>query len=256
MKDSEIKTMNRSFGKLEDRRAKILDDELTLKLKKHVKTIRKHSIANMEQLIGKATKKLEANDIEVIYAETSENALEAIYNIVKDHSIIAKSKSNTAGEIGLSQFLESKGIQVVETDLGDRIVQLDPSTQPSHPIGPASHLKMKNIAETISKEFNIEVKPEPRNILNIIKEDVLLKLSKCSIGITGANSIAADDGSILTVHNEGNITMVSMLDTHIIIAGIDKLVETIEDTISVVKLETIFASGKEVPAYECYFIPI
>ena len=108
---------------------------------------------------------------------------------------------------------------------------------------------MKEIAEIISKEFNIDVKPEPRTILNIIKEYILLKLSNCSIGITGANSIAADDGSILTVHNEGNITMVSMLDTHIIIAGIDKLVETIEDTISVVKLETIFASGKEVPSY-------
>ena len=83
--------------------------------------------------------------------------------------------------------------------MGDRIVQLDPDTRPSHPIGPASHLRTKTIAEIISKEFNIEVKPEPRNILNIIKEDVLLKLSNCSIGITGANSVAADDGSILTV---------------------------------------------------------
>lgn len=78
MKDSEIKTMNRSFRKLEDRRAKILDDEHTLKLKKNVKAIREHSIANIEQLIRKATEKLEANDIEVIYAEKSENALEAI----------------------------------------------------------------------------------------------------------------------------------------------------------------------------------
>ena len=249
MKKSEINAMNKSFGILEERRAKILDDDRTLNLKKRVKDIREHSIANMEELIKKATKKLEKNDVEVICAEKSENALEAIYNIVKDHSMVAKSKSNTAGEIGLSEFLESKGIQVVETDLGDRIIQLDPDTRPSHPIGPASHLRMETIAEIISKEFNIEVKPEPRTILNIIKEDVLLKLSNCSIGITGANSVAADDGSILTVHNEGNISMVSMLDTHIVIVGIDKLVETIEDAVSVVKLETIFASGKTVPAY-------
>lgn len=249
MKKSEIEAMNRSFGILEDRKAKILDDERTVQLKERVKEIRKHSIRNMNELVDKGTKMLQENGIEVVYAAKSEDALEAIYSIVNHNSMIAKSKSNTAGEIGLSEFLEAKGVKVVETDLGDRIVQLNPDTKPSHPIGPASHLTMEDIAKIISNEFSIEVKPEPRAILNIIKEDVLLKLSNCNIGITGANSVAADDGSVLTVHNEGNINLVSMLDTHIIIVGIDKLVETIEDAVSVVKLETIYASGKTVPAY-------
>lgn len=249
MKKSEIQAMNRSFGILEERRAKILDDERTIKLKERVKLIREHSINNLEELIEKATVKLQENGVEVVFAEKSENALEAIYSIVKDQTMVAKSKSNTAGEIGLSEFLEDKGVNVVETDLGDRIVQLDPNSRPSHPIGPASHLRMDDIARIISNEFKIDVKPEPRAILNIIKEEVLLKLTKCNVGITGANSVAADDGSILTVHNEGNINLVSMLDTHIVIVGIDKLVETIEDAVSVVKLETIFASGKTVPAY-------
>lgn len=249
MKKSEIQAMNRSFGILEERRAKILDDERTIQLKERVKAIREHSINHMEELIEKATLRLQENGVEVVLAEKSENALEAIYSIVKDQKMVAKSKSNTAGEIGLNEFLEDKGVKVVETDLGDRIVQLDPDSRPSHPIGPASHLRMDDIAKIISNEFKINVKPEPRVILNIIKEEVLLKLSKCSVGITGANSVAADDGSILTVHNEGNINLVSMLDTHIVIVGIDKLVETIEDAVSVVKLETIFASGKTVPAY-------
>jgi L-lactate dehydrogenase complex protein LldG len=249
MKKSEIKAMNRSFGILEERRAKILDDERTLTLKDRVKEIREHSIKNMDELIEKGTKKLQENGVEVIYADKSEDALEVIYSIVGNQTMIAKSKSNTAGEIGLSEFLEGKGVTVVETDLGDRIVQLDPDSRPSHPIGPASHLRIDDIAKIIRNEFNIDLKPDPRNILNIIKEDVLSKLSMCSIGITGANSVAADDGSILTVHNEGNISLVSMLDTHIVIVGIDKFVETIEDAVSVVKLETIFASGKTVPAY-------
>ena len=249
MKKSEIQAMNRSFGILEERRAKILDDERTIKLKERVKLIREHSINNLEELIEKATVKLQENGVEVVFAEKSENALEAIYSIVKDQTMVAKSKSNTAGEIGLSEFLEDRGVNVVETDLGDRIVQLDPNSRPSHPIGPASHLRMDDIARIISNEFKIDVKPEPRAILNIIKEEVLLKLTKCNVGITGANSVAADDGSILTVHNEGNINLVSMLDTHIVVVGIDKLVETIEDAVSVVKLETIFASGKTVPAY-------
>ena len=249
MKKSEITAMNKSFGILEERRAKILDDDRTILLKEHVKEIRKHSIKNMDQLLDKAVKKLQKNGLEVVLAEKSEDALETIYSIVKDESIVAKSKSNTAGEIGLSEFLEDNNVQVVETDLGDRIIQLHPNSKPSHPIGPASHLRMEDIANIISNEFNMEIKPDPRAILNIIKDDVILKLSKCNIGITGANSVAADDGSILIVHNEGNISLVSMLDTHIIIVGIDKFVETIEDAVSVVKLETIFATGKTVPAY-------
>jgi L-lactate dehydrogenase complex protein LldG len=249
MKRSEIKAMNRSFGILEDRKSKILDDDRTINLKERVKEIREHSINNMDHLIDKGTKRLHENGVEVIYAEKSYDALEAIYSIVNDQSIIAKSKSNTAGEIGLTEFLQDKGVEVIETDLGDRIVQLDPDSKPSHPIGPASHLRIDDIAEIISKEFNTEVKPEARAILNIIKEDVLLKLSNCNVGITGANSVAAEDGSILTVHNEGNINLVSMLDTHIVIVGIDKFVETIEDAVSVVKLETVYATGKTVPAY-------
>ena len=249
MKKSEIIAMNRSFRTLGERRDKIIDDERTVKLQKHVKKIREYSIKNMDLLVRKAVKNLEENGVEVILAEKSEDALNAVYSIVKDESVVAKSKSNTMGEIELSEFLEDKGVQVVETDLGDRIVQLDPDSKPSHPIGPASHLRMDDIAKIISNEFNIDIKPEPRAILNIIKEDVLLKLTKCNIGITGANSVAAEDGSVLTVHNEGNINLVSMLDIHIIIVGIDKLVETIEEAVSVVKLETIFASGKTVPAY-------
>ena len=249
MKKSEIEAMNRSFGILEERRSKILDYDSTILLKERVKKIREHSLKNLDLLIDKGIKKLQKNGVEVILAEKSENALEEIYSIVKDESMVAKSKSNTAGEIGLSQFLEDRNVHVVETDLGDRIVQLHPNSKPSHPIGPASHFRMEDIAEIISNEFNIDIEPDPRAILNLIKEDVLKKLSQCNIGITGANSVAADDGSILIVHNEGNVSLVSMLDTHIIILGIDKFVETIEEAVSVVKLETIFATGKTVPAY-------
>ena len=161
MKKSEIQAMNRSFGILEERRAKILDDERTIQLKERVKAIREHSINHMEELIEKATIRLQENGVEVVLAEKSENALEAIYSIVNDQKMVAKSKSNTAGEIGLNEFLEDKGVKVVETDLGDRIVQLDPDSRPSHPIGPASHLRMDDIAKIISNEFKINVKPEP-----------------------------------------------------------------------------------------------
>jgi L-lactate dehydrogenase complex protein LldG len=249
MKQSEIKAMNRSFGILDGRKSNILHSKRTEELKERVNQIRKFSIDNMEELVSRGIEKLEENGVEVVTADKPEDALESIYSIVHDQIIVAKSKSNTAGEIGLTEFLEFKGVSVIETDLGDRIVQLDPNSRPSHPIGPASHLRMDDIAIILSKHYGVDVEPEPRTILNTVKDDVVKNISKCSVGITGANSVAADDGSIVTVHNEGNISLVSMLDTHIILVGIDKFVETIEDAVSVVKLETIYASGKTVPAY-------
>lgn len=249
MSDIEIEAMNQSFSILDKRRKELLGKEKTENLKNRVIRIREDSIEHLRQLKKIAIENLTKNGIEVIYAEDSLTALNAIYDIVKNEKIVAKSKSNTAGEIGLSEYLEDKGVQVLETDLGDRIVQFTPQKKSSHPIGPASHLKMDDIAQITSERFNCEVKAEPRQILNIIKQDVLENLAQCRVGVTGANSLAAEDGSVVMVHNEGNITLVSMLDIHIVIVGVDKLVRTIEDAISVVKLETIYATGKTVPAY-------
>jgi L-lactate utilization protein LutB len=187
--------------------------------------------------------------MEVIYASDADEALKAIYAIVKDEKNVAKSKSNTASEIGVSDLFKEKGIKLIETDLGDRIVQFTTKKKSSHPIGPAAHLDMGDIAELLSKEFNRPVKEDPQEILNLVRQDVLEEIERCNMGITGANSLAAEDGSLVMVHNEGNISLVSMLDTHIIIVGVDKLVRTIEESISVVKLETIYATGKKVPAY-------
>lgn len=252
MDKSKLNAMRKSFGILEQRKKKLLEDdyERINELKEHVKSIREYSIYNLEELIETAKKRFEENGIELIYAENSQAALDNIYGIIKDESIVAKSKSNTANEIGLSDFLKNKEIELVETDLGDRIVQLDSESKgPSHPIGPAAHLSMEKIAQIVSERFGVDVKPEPRAILDIIKNDVENRLSKCHVGITGANTVAADDGSLIMVHNEGNISLVSMKDTHIVVCGIDKLVRTIEEGISVVKLETIFATGKKTPAY-------
>ncbi len=249
MNQSEIDAMNRSFTILDRRRRALMENEETDKLKDVVKKIREYSISHLDELLKMGIKKLEDNGIEVFFAEGSDEALNTIYSIIGTEKMVAKSKSNTAGEIELLEFLENKGVEVLETDLGDRIIQFTPQRMSSHPIGPASHLSMQEIAKIVSKKFKQDVKAEPREILNIIKENVLEELSRCKVGITGANSLAVEDGSVVMVHNEGNISLVSMLDTHIIIVGIDKLVRTIEEAISVVKLETIYASGKTTPAY-------
>lgn len=249
MNESEINAMQNSFKILEERRRKLLDNEKTRNLKEHVRNIREYSVDHLDELKEVAIKSLTSNGIEVICAEDSDEALKAIYHLVKNEETVAKSKSNTASEIGLAGFLNDKSIELVETDLGDRIVQFTAKKKSSHPIGPAAHLNMKEIAEIISEKLKQPVKEDPQEILEVVRRDVLEEIGKCNVGITGANSLAAEDGSLVMVHNEGNISLVSMLDTHIIVVGIDKLVRTIEEAISVVKLETIYATGKTVPAY-------
>lgn len=249
MDESEIQAMNNSFKILHERRRKLLDNGKTRKLKERVREIREYSIDHLEELKVKAVEKLQDNGIEVVYAEDSAEALKAIYGLVKDEKSVAKSKSNTASEIGITDFFQDKGIKLVETDLGDRIVQFTTKKKSSHPIGPAAHLNLEEIAQVIREKFNREVKSDPQEILDMVKQDVLEEIAHCNMGITGANSLAAEDGSLVMVHNEGNISLVSLLDTHIVIVGIDKLVGTLEEAISVVKLETIYATGKSAPAY-------
>ena len=163
-------------------------------------------------------------------------------------STIAKAKSNTLGEINFKEHFSN--IDVVETDLGDRILQLKKTdNKPVHPTGPASHLNVDNITEIVNNSLDTNVNPVPREIMETVREDVLNRLKNANVGISGANAIASEEGSLVMVHNEGNISLVSLKDLHIIVAGIDKIVPTLEDAISVVKLETIFATGNYVTSY-------
>ena len=249
MKKSHISVMNRSFQVLDQRRRKLLKDHETLKLKERVQGIREYSMDHLEELLEEAACNLEENGVEVIMAADGEEAQEAILERLEGDVMVAKSKSNTAGEILLSEHLEEEGVEVLETDLGDRIVQMHRESRPSHPIGPAAHLDLEMISRIVSDYLDKEVECEPRSILEAVKEDILRELPNIRVGITGANSVAAHDGALLMVHNEGNISLLSLLDVHIILVGIDKVVSTLEDAVSVVKLETIYATGKKTPAY-------
>jgi len=250
MNESELETMRNSFQKLDERRCEILNNPQIKRLQERVKKIREESVDNMEELLETAQKRFEENGMQVFLAENDKKALKIIYDLIKDNETIAKSKSNTVSEIGLSKFLQEKNINLVETDLGDRIVQLNPhDKRPAHPIGPALHLNVEKIAEIISESMGEEIEPHARIIMEMVKANVLEELIKCQVGITGANSVAAEDGSLVMVHNEGNISLLTLMDTHIVVVGIDKLVSTIEDAISVIKLETAYATGTKIPSY-------
>ena len=260
MNEEEIESMRKVFNNLKKEIEPLAESPKIQALKERVIDIRTNAIENNEELIALAKERFKENDIDLFYAENDEEARKILLdlineeiessNIDRNEVYIAKSKSNTLREINATEFLEGQGMKIVETDLGDRILQLkEEDNSPVHPTGPASHLTVENIADIVNESMNLDLPAIPRPIMEAVRADVLGLLEKSFIGISGSNSIAADDGSILMVHNEGNISLVQNKKLHIVVAGIDKLVPFIEDAVSIAKLETAYATGKPLTSY-------
>ena len=252
MESSELETMRKSFNTVKERSNTLKESPSVKRLQKRVQEIKRFSIDNKDELLNQVFESFSRNDIDFKMAETSQDALDIIDDLLSEYgaTAVAKAKSNTLGEINLKKHLADKNIDVVETDLGDRILQLKKiDNKPVHPTGPASHLNISKITDIVNESLDADVNPVPREIMETVRADVLNRLKSANVGISGANAIASEEGSLVMVHNEGNISIVSLKDLHIIVAGIDKIVPSLEDAISVVKLETIFATGNYVTSY-------
>ena len=260
MKEEEKETMRKIFKGLKERIEPLTKSPKIQALQKRVIDIRKDAIDNNAELIAIAQESFKENDIDCFIAHDDEEARQILLDLINEEIIasnlnenevyIAKSKSNTLREIDASQFLEKNGMTIIETDLGDRILQLKKvDNAPVHPTGPASHLNVHDITQIVNEAMGLDLPEVPREIMEAVRADVLSLLDKSVIGISGSNSIAAEDGAFLTVHNEGNISLVQNKKLHIVVAGIDKLVLSLEDSVSVAKLETAFAIGKPLSSY-------
>lgn len=187
---------------------------------------------------------MEKNGITVFEAKDSNQAIEFIRKIIGKEKIIIKSKSNACNEINLKENLKDK--EIIETDTGDFVVQVCKETG-IHPVIPAMHLTPKFIADRIYKKFGKKIMPSAKSIANFVREYTRSKNSR--IGITGANAITSE-GHIITLENEGNISLVSkMPDKHIIVSGFEKIVPSLKDALVLVKCAAIWGGGQEWPVY-------
>jgi len=217
------------------------------KISEEVKRIRSESVGNWD-LFEEAISRLEKNRFKVLQAKDGQEACEIILREIGDERLVVKSKSNISKEIGLTHFLNEHGIEVIETDIGDRIIQIA-GHRASHATAPAVHLSRYEIAEILSKQLGRKIPPIPEQEMQAVREDIESYLQKARIGITGANAIAAKDGAALILHNEGNITRVRMREKHILITAIDKIFPTVEDALLMLRLETFLATGALFPSF-------
>ncbi|MEK7197239.1 MAG: LUD domain-containing protein, partial [Nitrospirota bacterium] len=225
MNFDEVAALKKAFNSVKERQKNnpLYDFE---KKKKRLKEARELCIGN-EKLLEKAVKKLEGNGFKVIRAKNKQDAIKSILDEIGNEKLIVKSKSNVTKEIDLTHELEKHGIEVIETDIGDRILQVL-KLKPSHPTGPIAHMSAKKIAEGLSSYYKKNISDNPEEIVKFIRDEIRAYIEKAKVGITGANAITIEEGSIVITHNEGNIYESIRRDKHIVVTGIDKIYPSVE----------------------------
>jgi L-lactate dehydrogenase complex protein LldF len=213
--------------------------------------IRLHTIENMDVYLTRLEEKVIAAGGHVHWAETAEDANRIVLQIAREHHVrtAVKSKSMATEEIGLNHALEQAGIQAIETDLGEYIIQLA-GTGPSHIIVPAVHLKKEEVATLFSEKLDIHAPTDPTELARIAREILREKFLHAEMGISGGNFLVAETGTLVMVTNEGNGRMCStMPDLHVAVVGIDKVIPDWESLTVFLKLLARSATGQKLSTY-------
>lgn len=187
----------------------------------------------------------------VIWAEDAQQALEAIGKICEEKNCktLVKSKSMVTEEIHLNDYLEKQGIESVETDLGEYIQQLD-GEPPYHIVTPAMHKSKEDVARLFAEKLGTDPKATPEQLTLTARKVLREKYVQAEVGVTGANFIIADIGGIAVTENEGNARLsCSMPKTHIVIAGIEKVIPSLTDLGLFWPLLSTFGTGQKVTVY-------
>ncbi len=215
-------------------------------------SIRQYSLANLPRLLEQLETKLTSHGVNVHWAETPAEANAIVLSIAKKKSFghIVKGKSMVSEEIGLNHALEKAGIEVVETDMGEYIVQLAGET-PSHIIMPAIHKSKQEIGRLFSENIpGAEYTEDVDELIRIARGFLRKKFEKAEIGISGVNFAVAETGTLCLVENEGNGRMCTTVPSvHIAVTGIEKVVEKLEHVAPLYSALTKSATGQAVSTY-------
>ncbi len=219
--------------------------------RKRVREVKVWSIEHLEVLLKMVRENVESLGGSFYLARDAEDAKNYVLKVCEDKGakLIVKSKSMVTEEIELNNLLLSRGFEVVETDLGEWIIQLR-NEKPSHIIYPSIHLPIEEVAKTFSAVVGRELPPDASVLVRVAREKLREKFINADVGISGANVIAADTGTVFILENEGNARFsTNAPPVHICISGIEKVVPTVEDALLVSRVVTPNATGQLMPVY-------
>jgi L-lactate dehydrogenase complex protein LldF len=215
------------------------------------KNIKWKAIETLDKQLESFEAAITKRGAKVIWAEDAQQVLTAIQKIceAKNCKTLVKSKSMVTEEIHLNDFLEKQGIESIETDLGEYIQQLD-GEPPYHIVTPAMHKSKEDVAKLFAEKLGTDPRATPQQLTLIARKILREKYVQAEVGVTGANFIIADTGSIAVTENEGNARLsCAWPKTHIVIAGIEKVIPSVTDLGLFWPLLATFGTGQQVTVY-------
>lgn len=213
--------------------------------------MRLHVLDNLSDYVDRFEKNAARAGARVHRAKDSQEASKRIGSILKDHGIesVVKSKSMVSEEIHLNNYLETQGVRVVETDLGEYIIQIA-GEGPSHIIVPAIHKDRRQVGKLFAEKLGCEYSDDPAVLTRIAKKILREEFLSAKAGISGANFAVADSGSIVLFTNEGNGRMCTTLPPlHIAVLSIEKMIPSLADLPKFIRLLPRSATGQILTSY-------
>ena len=238
-------------GLIEKRKAQFPDEDELARMRELAAGIRQNALAKLPQLLGQLEKQCQANGVMVHWAQTTDEACEIILNIAHDHDArnVIKGKSMVSEEMDLNHFMEANGIECLESDLGEYLVQIAGET-PSHIIMPAIHKNRRQIAELFVEKHGTEYTEDVNALTEHARRLLRNKFMQADIGISGVNFAVAETGTLCLVENEGNGRMSTTVPpVHIAVMGIEKVVEQLQHVPPLLSLLTRSATGQHITTY-------
>ncbi|MGH7143226.1 MAG: LUD domain-containing protein [Planctomycetota bacterium] len=236
-----------------DKRRNTIKNELAtgLEFRAEVRAVKERCLARQEELLDQFVASARGRGATVFLADDGPAAIDYILKLAQARGAktCAKSKSLTSEEIQVNHPLEDAGIEVIETDLGELIIQ-KVHEKPYHLVFPAVHKTAQEVADIFEKVEGRPIPADPKEIMKVVRKYLRPIFLNADIGMTGANVGVAETGAIVIETNEGNARLVSSIpDLHVCIMGIEKIVETTSDALLMMMAHPVSATGQMLTTY-------
>ncbi|AWR87446.1 LutB/LldF family L-lactate oxidation iron-sulfur protein [Meiothermus taiwanensis] len=213
--------------------------------------VKNHLLMHLDQYLAQAETSLQRNGVQVHWAEDADDARRIVAGIARKGGVrkVVKAKSMISEELGLNPMLEGMGLEVLETDLGEYIIQLL-NQPPSHIVGPAIHLNLAQIRQLFHQRFQTPPEASPEELAAVARKVLREGFLTADMGLSGANFVVAETGTLALIENEGNIRLsTSAPRIHVALVGLEKLLPRFSDLAIFLQLTARAATGQRLGTF-------
>ncbi len=244
-------------GRLVDKRKSTVAEEALpdyQELRSQANALKRHAIDHLDHYLEMFERNVEANGGKVVWCRDGKEVVDFLLGLAKQRKskVLVKSKSMTTEEIHLNDHLEEHGLEPVETDLGEYILQLA-HEKPYHIVAPALHMTRYEVADIFEEKLKLKREEVPEKQTQIARGILREKFLEADIGVSGANFLVADSGAVVLVENEGNARLSTTAPkVHVAVAGIEKVIPRAQDLATFLKLLGRSGTGQPLTVYTSF----